>query len=124
MSRHQVSGVVNLNNPFYLSGPHENKGLPHLESTTEDKRAESGAIGEPVAAPRSSERPRLDLGSDVEIAHLIEWQLKRDFRSVPFCEGEFWRYSGPHWEPIPRDELRRRVHEFDGLPWGDNRRSG
>ena len=113
-----------MNNPFYLSGPHENKGLPHLESTTEDKRAESGAIGEPVAAPRSSERPRLDLGSDVEIAHLIEWQLKRDFRSVPFCEGEFWRYSGPHWEPIPRDELRRRVHEFDGLPWGDNRRSG
>ncbi len=27
-----------------------------------------------------------------------------------------------HWEVIPRDELRRRVHACDGLPWGNNRR--
>lgn len=54
----------------------------------------------------------------MEIAGRIAWELDRDHGSVPYCEGEFWRYAGTHWEPIPEDEMRRRVHDCDGLPWG------
>jgi P4 family phage/plasmid primase-like protien len=58
----------------------------------------------------------------VEIARRIAHELKQDFGSVPYCEGEFWRYIGTHWEPISQDELRRRVHACDGLRWGENGR--
>jgi putative DNA primase/helicase len=41
------------------------------------------------------------------------------FGSVPFCEGEFWRYVTTHWEAIPQFEMRRVVHRYDGAPFGD-----
>ena len=73
------------------------------------------------APPRSqpSEPPPLQIGSDVDIAGRVAWKLMRDFGSMPYCEGEFWRYAGTHWEPIPEDEMRRLVHDCDGLPFGN-----
>jgi P4 family phage/plasmid primase-like protien len=67
-------------------------------------------------AKRSS---ALRIGSDVEIARCIKDELKRDHAAVPYCEGEFWRYTGAQWEPIEREKLRRLVHAYDGVPFGD-----
>ena len=73
----------------------------------------------PARSRRQSRKPpSLRYGSDVEIARRIEWELKRDFTVVPYSEGEFWRYTGTHWELFPQDELHRRVQACDGLPWG------
>jgi putative DNA primase/helicase len=57
----------------------------------------------------------LEIGSDVEIAK----SLAATLRGVVSCEGEFWHYIGTHWEPIPRDEMRRRAQAFDGRRWGE-----
>jgi putative DNA primase/helicase len=56
----------------------------------------------------------LEIGSDVEIAK----DMAAALRGVVWCEGEFWRYVGTHWEPIPRDEMRRRAQAYDGRRWG------
>ena len=123
----------------YRGSPSENKGAalteqrrgararPSTENTQRQSRSakaktQTTAAQQRVRKPRQKPLPRLEIGSDVEIANRIKCGLERDFSSVPYSEGEFWRYSGTHWEPISRDELRRRVHECDGLPWGDNRR--
>jgi Family of unknown function (DUF5906) len=99
--------------------------------------AEKNALAEPVTAPdRSGSKTALpgpttfasqsnppvwlELGSDVEIAEFIVWQLKRDHGQVPYSEGHFWRYIGTHWEPISREDLRRRVQQCDGMYWGNN----
>jgi phage/plasmid-associated DNA primase len=60
----------------------------------------------------------LRAGSDVEIAGYVEKELLRDYGSVLLCEGEFWRYTGTHWEPIAEDVLRCLIHLYDGIPWG------
>jgi phage/plasmid-associated DNA primase len=80
------------------------------------------SAGEAVNGSKPKRLPPLRLGSDVEIAQRIACGLERDFGSVPSCEREFWRYTGTHWEPIPEDELRRRVHACDGLPFGERGR--
>ena len=84
----------------YDNGPHASNGVP-VRSRHPSKKP-----------------PAIKYGSDVEIARRIEWELKRDFNVVPHCEGDFWRYTGTHWELLPRDELQRRIQACDGLPWG------
>ena len=56
----------------------------------------------------------LEIGSDVEIAMCMAAGLC----GVVWCEGEFWRYIGTHWEPIPRDAIRRSAQAYDGHLWG------
>lgn len=89
----------------------------HQAETKGDGTARA-TIRRAARSSRPSKPPRLKLGSDVELAGRIAWELKRDFDLVPYCEGEFWRYTGTHWELLPRDEMERRVHRCDGLPWG------
>jgi phage/plasmid-associated DNA primase len=43
-----------------------------------------------------------------------------DYGSVPYCEGEFWRFTGKQWEIIPHESLRLIVHDYDGIAWGPN----
>jgi P4 family phage/plasmid primase-like protien len=58
--------------------------------------------------------PDLKIGSDVEIAQRVREDLIGQFDHIIHAEGEFWRYSGTHWEPILDHELRRAVHLYDG----------
>jgi class 3 adenylate cyclase len=74
----------------------------------------------PRQPPKRSSWLRID--SDVEIAGCIKDELERAHGSVPYCEGEFWRYDGTHWEPIPSGTLRRLVHSYDGIPFGERGR--
>jgi P4 family phage/plasmid primase-like protien len=102
--------------PLYNSGPSDNNRLPHLVITPDEGAAGTATVEQPSTGQQLM--PLLLLGSDVEIAQLVASRLKRRFGPVPYCEGQFWRYASTHWEPIPRDELRRRVHKCDGLTWG------
>jgi hypothetical protein len=125
-----------MNSSIYSSTPLENKGAAPAEqrhadgarpSTETAKRSDrsarpkyqTAAAGQGVRKPRQKPLPRLRIGSDVEIANRLKCGLEREFGSVPYCEGEFWRYIVTHWEPIPKDETRCRVHACDGLPWGE-----
>ncbi len=62
---------------------------------------------------------RLNIGSDVEIAGRVRGDLGNRHGPVVHAEGEFWRFGGTHWEPIPRDEMRVLVHRYDGARYGD-----
>jgi len=33
----------------------------------------------------------------------------RDYGTVHYCEGEFWRFTGKQWEVVPEGSLRRTV---------------
>lgn len=58
--------------------------------------------------------PPLTIGSDVEIARLLEKQLSDEFGPVIFDEGQFWVYSERHWQAVSEQEMRRRIQAFDG----------
>jgi P4 family phage/plasmid primase-like protien len=102
----------------YGNTPNENKGLAQSASTAKQSAAENAATEWPAPGlqPKPSRSPIF--GSDVEIARLVVDELGDDFGTVPYCEGHFWRYVGTHWEPIPEDELRRRVQKYDGRRCG------
>lgn len=59
-------------------------------------------------------RGALKIGSDVEIANRVREDLNDAHGLIIHDEGEFWRYGGTHWEPIPAHEIRLRVHAYDG----------
>jgi P4 family phage/plasmid primase-like protien len=59
-------------------------------------------------------RKRLYIGSDVEMAKRVREDLTERHGRIVHAEGEFWRYSGTHWEAIPAHELRLPVHAYDG----------
>jgi phage/plasmid-associated DNA primase len=81
----------------------------------------SAAASQQVPPDPQPQRPRwLKVGSDVEIAGYVKEELIRDYGSVPYCEGEFWRFTGKQWEIIPHESLRCIVHEYDGIAWGPN----
>jgi hypothetical protein len=106
---------------LYESSPAGCNGL--AEPVTETAQTASAAEDTLPTPARQQPRPRhLRWGSDVEIAGLIQDELKRDYRTLPFCDGEFWRYIGTYWEPVLRQELRRVVHAYDGLPFGERGR--
>jgi putative DNA primase/helicase len=110
-----------LTTSLYDGGLGDHNGLPQPALIADHSAGETAAAEQTTPSTQS---PRLLwLGSDVEIAGLIARQLQGEFGRVPCSEGEFWRYIATHWEQIPRDEMRRRVHDCDGLPWGyDDRR--
>ena len=64
------------------------------------------------------EQPAFRRGSDVEIAHRSCNDVRHQWGNVVYCEGEFWRYDGVHWERILEEELRQFVHYYDGAPVG------
>jgi putative DNA primase/helicase len=58
----------------------------------------------------------LSIGSDVEIAYRVAQDMRHRFGEIVFSEGEFYRYTKTHWEPISeadtrnhRARLRRRL---------------
>ena len=133
--------ISKVDRSVYGDSPSEDKGAalaeqryadgarPSMETTKRPSRpgkpkSQTAAAVQGVRKPRQKPLPRLEIGSDVEISRRIKCGLERDFGSVPHCEGEFWRYYDTHWEPVPEDEMRRRVHECDGLPWGTITASG
>ncbi len=65
-------------------------------------------------APAGPHSRTLRIGSDIEIANRVREDLINAHGQVIHDEGEFWRYSGTHWEPVPAHEIRLRVHAYDG----------
>jgi len=100
-----------LTEALYDNGPAENNGLPQPVSATGKTRD-----------PQPKRPSWLRVGSDVDVAGYIKEELTREYGLVPSCEGEFWRYANTHWEKIPHDELRCRVHAYDGIPTGPSGR--
>ncbi|MFC3205625.1 DNA primase family protein [Aquamicrobium soli] len=70
------------------------------------------ALNRPGAT--SSDAPRLDIGSDVEIAGRMREDMERSFGEIVHAEGQFWRYEKTCWRPIPEHELRLVAHAYDG----------
>lgn len=62
-------------------------------------------------------RERLEIGSDVEIARRVSEDLHNSFGRIVHADGDFWRYQGACWRPIPERELRRAVHRYDGAEY-------
>lgn len=62
-------------------------------------------------------RSTLEIGSDVEIARCVSDDLHRRFGRIVHADGEFWRYEGTCWRPIPDPELRLAVHIYDGAEY-------
>jgi phage/plasmid-associated DNA primase len=70
--------------------------------------------------PDEDAGPRLlKIGSDIEIAAGVASDLCSSRGSVIFCEGEFWDYDRTHWQAVDWAELRRAVHRYDGVVFGD-----
>ena len=68
---------------------------------------------------RSSQQKVLRLGTQIEVLHLILRALTAEHSVEPvFTEGRFWTYNGLHWTEYPEDQVRVRVHEFDGSSLG------
>lgn len=65
----------------------------------------------PVSAP-------LTLGSDVELARNIFYDLQSKHGDVIHAEGRFWFYGDTHWQSIDEGELRRVLHRYDGARVG------
>lgn len=57
---------------------------------------------------------RLKIGSDVEIAECVAVDLNGEFGEIIHADGDFWRYSGSHWEAIDEPHARQAVHKYDG----------
>jgi P4 family phage/plasmid primase-like protien len=105
-----------LTNSLYDSAPDENNGLPKPVVTPDQPVAKTATTQQPLSDPQPR-RPRwLKVGSDVEVARYVKEELAHDYGFVPYCEGEFWRFTGKQWEMIPHESLRRIVHAYDGIP--------
>lgn len=61
-----------------------------------------------------NDKPRLEIGSDVEIATRVCKDLQRAFGEIVYAEGNFWRYQDTLWCPFPDHELRLAAHDYDG----------
>ncbi|WP_425467212.1 toprim domain-containing protein [Paracoccus gahaiensis] len=57
---------------------------------------------------------QLDIGSDVEVAARARKDLIARYGRIAYTEGDFWRYTGTHWEVISQDHMRSIVHQYDG----------
>ena len=69
----------------------------------------------PAPAHRaSSERKKLIIGSDVEIANRVRDDLQNLYGQAVHCDGSFWRYNGTAWEVVEDREIRLLVHAYDG----------
>jgi P4 family phage/plasmid primase-like protien len=78
------------------------------------ERAQSGT--DSSAATRE-----LRLGSDVEVGQRTLDLLRQDDVPIVFDRGEFYRYAAAMgiWQPLPRAEIERTVHRFDGASCTD-----
>jgi P4 family phage/plasmid primase-like protien len=103
---------------IYENSPNENKGLAQSTSAVNQAATADAATEWPASGPQPKPARSPTFGSDVELARLVADELGDDFGEVPYCEGHFWRYAGTHWEPIPEDEMRRRVQKCDGRQCG------
>ncbi|MDB5412559.1 MAG: putative Phage/plasmid primase [Rubritepida sp.] len=69
----------------------------------------------------SREARRLSIGSDAEIAECVAQDLTDRYGKVIQDEGEFWKYSTTHWEPINAEELWSAVARYDGAGYPNGR---
>jgi P4 family phage/plasmid primase-like protien len=65
----------------------------------------------------AARRAQVEVGSDVEIAGRVSQDLHESFGRIIHADGDFWRYEGTCWRPIPEAELRRAVHIYDGAEY-------
>ena len=96
-------------NSLYDGGLGDNNVLP-WPVVTADQPAPETAASQQVPPEPQPKRPRwLRVGSDVEVAGYVRTELMRDYGTVHYCEGEFWRFTGKQWEVVPEGSLRRTV---------------
>jgi putative DNA primase/helicase len=70
---------------------------------------------------RGSTREAFELGSDVEVAkRMLDEQEHRGGGPLVYTRGDLYQYRAQLgiWRVVPRFELERIVHEFDGSPIG------
>ena len=65
---------------------------------------------------------KLRLGTQIEVARLIKDAIeKEDGNKLIHAEGGFWRYQSTHWAKEKEEDLRVKIHDFDGAPIGKKR---
>jgi P4 family phage/plasmid primase-like protien len=63
--------------------------------------------------------PVLSEGSDLEVAEIALYRLKRDHIEVIYSRSEFWMCNSDSiWIPAGSGPLELKVHELDGAPYG------
>ena len=64
-----------------------------------------------------------EIGSDIELARRFLADLAREGgREVIHAEGEFYQFDGTHWAVLTKSDLRPRVHQYDGMRYGEQHR--
>lgn len=64
-----------------------------------------------------------EIGSDIELARRLRTDLENDHRStLVHAEGDFYQYEGKRWAPIDETDLRKQVHRYDGMLYGNDQR--
>lgn len=65
-----------------------------------------------------------DIGSHIELAQRLIADLAQEHGGdVIHTEGDFSRYDGQRWAVIADNDLRRQAHHYDGLRYGNDRRT-
>lgn len=57
----------------------------------------------------------LKRGTIVECAQYLLSRMSLKGPEPVFCEGSFWEYEQNHWKQVPTYNLRKLVHELDGV---------
>lgn len=104
--------------------PHQFNGVDDVETRVRNAYAygqntpgSSAPEAEFAPVPEATEEvvpTPLSTGSDVEIARAVLDALRVEHGDIIAAEGSAWRYDGSRWVPFDHNELRRRVHGFDG----------
>ncbi len=59
---------------------------------------------------------KLKTGSQVEIASLLkEMLMDQGYSEIVFDEGYLWGFDKTHWKQIPEEDIRKLIHQFDGI---------
>ncbi len=64
--------------------------------------------------------PHFINGTDIEMANQVSDDLIKQYGKIVISEGSVWYYAGTHWKALSKSELRRMVHRYDGVAFGQS----
>jgi putative DNA primase/helicase len=59
-------------------------------------------------------------GTDIEMANQVSDDLIMQHGKIVISEGSVWHYAGTFWKALSNNELRRTVHSYDGVAFGES----
>jgi P4 family phage/plasmid primase-like protien len=99
-------------------------GRTDLRKAVEQLRREIAARerDEKRRAARDVFASELEIGSDVEIAKMVNQDMRIALGEIVYSEGKFWHYADTAWVGVDETDMRKRVHSYDGAYYGQDSR--